>query len=522
MNEVTHTWGYLLTQRNTQAFIGRENILEHFRLNCLDTVPRDLIFVIQGVAGIGKSATITRLREIADRYNIFSTYVDGSGATPDQEKAILRLMLRIAQQFSDNGTPLTQFIELYQEYINTLQKISDDPDAPGCFYDAIGGMNDRDTWHRQTWRTYLHDKFSASVCDLLYQPIEKLTKIFIHDLNTWALVKRILLCFDDWQLLDAQAGAWLRAIMLDGHLSSKIRVILGTSETLTLGWEKLRPLLKLHKMTEFSESEIQAYCYRHEITDRERIADIVAFSNGLPVLVTLLSSAQQGMAGDLALSPLDRYFKWLSPAQGRVVLLASVPRHVNAQLLNTVLGKDGELWFEWLKNANLLYINGDVWVYHPALRPQFLARTRREMYEQAYAAHIALRAHYLLNEYEKESAQPDDLNTALLESVYHGLMIGESGAIRNAVLTYLKFIRSDYTIAGELVETWKEVAKVQENPNAGLEWLMSLENLWNTLYSGDWQTAALICESILKREALDAEVKNAFELLYTTYTSAIS
>lgn len=177
MNEVTHTWGYLLTQRNTQAFIGRENILEHFRLNCLDTVPRDLIFVIQGVAGIGKSATITRLREIADRYNIFSTYVDGSGATPDQEKAILRLMLRIAQQFSDNGTPLTQFIELYQEYINTLQKISDDPDAPGCFYDAIGGMNDRDTWHRQTWRTYLHDKFSASVCDLLYQPIEKLTKI---------------------------------------------------------------------------------------------------------------------------------------------------------------------------------------------------------------------------------------------------------------------------------------------------------------------------------------------------------
>jgi len=517
MNEVTHTWGDLLIQRSTRAFIGRENVIEHFRLNCLDTVPRDLVIVLQGIAGVGKSATIARLREIAYEYDIFSTYSDSSIATPAREKAILRLMDGVAQQFSANGIPLTQFVERYHEYVAVLQQISEDSEAPGRIFDAIGGLNDRATWYSQAWDTYLNERFSANVCTLVRHPIEQLTSIFVRDLNTWALVRCILLCFDDWQLLEDQLGAWLRAIMSEGKLSTKIWVILATRDALTADWDSLSSLLVLHTLTEFTETEIRTYLKGQGITDQKRVSDIIVFSDGLPVLVSLLSSAHEGIAGDLALSPLDRYFKWLSHAQRRVVLLASSARRIDIQVLNTVLGKEGGTWFDWLKHANLILKKGNTWIYHPVLRAQFLSWVRREMFEATYAAHVALRAYYLRSDSEGGAdaiLSSESISTSRVESIYHGLMIGESGAIRHAVIKFIQLLRSDYTLAGELVETWRQAAKAQENPNAVVEWTASLGEMWNAFYNCDWFAAAACCEAIQKRETLDAGVKSAVEKLY--------
>ncbi len=149
MNEAAHTWRDLLIQRSTRTFTGRDDILEHFRLNCLDTVPRDLILLLQGIPGAGKSTTLARLREVALGYGIFSTCIDSSLATPVREKAILHAMCGIAEQFSARGTPLTQFEERYHEYIAALQRITADPHAPGRIFDAIGGFHDRDAWYSQ-------------------------------------------------------------------------------------------------------------------------------------------------------------------------------------------------------------------------------------------------------------------------------------------------------------------------------------------------------------------------------------
>ena len=516
MNEATRTWRDLLIQRSSRTFIGRENVIEHFRLNCLDTVPRDLIIVLQGIAGVGKSTALARLREIGLGYGIFSTYIDSSIATPVREKAILRLMLGVAQQFSANGTPLTQFMERYHEYIAVLQQIAADSEAPGRIFDAIGGLNDRDAWYSQVWDTYLNEKFSANVCALVRQPIEQLTSFFVHDLNTWSLVKRILLCFDDWELLDIQLGGWLRGIMIEGALSIKIWVILATEDALTADWDSLNPILELHTLPQFTEVETQKYLSIQGITDRERVADIIVFSDGMPLLVYLLSSAQEGIAGDLALSPLDRYFKWLSREQRSVVLLASVARHIDVQVLDTILGKDGKLWFDWLKNANLLVKTADVWVYPPVLRAQFLTWARREIFAATYAAHVALRAYYLRSESDGGAdgiVSGEFSSTSKLESIYHGLMIGESGAIRTAVLEFLHLLRRDFTYAGELVETWRQAAKVQENVNDVVEWAASLGELWEAFYNCDFLTAAAFCKTILKREALDADVKSAVEKL---------
>ena len=511
MNEVAHTWGDLLAKRRAQDFIGRENVIQHFRLNCLDTTPRDLIFVLQGIPGVGKSTTMLRLREIAGEYGIFSTYIDSSIATPVREKAVLRLMHGIARQFAENGIPLTQFDERYHEFITVMHQISEDEQAPGRLYDVIGGLQDRDPWHQKAWDTYLRERYSVNACALVQQPVDTLTQLFVHDLNTWALVKRIILCIDDWQLLDEQVGTWLLALISNGELSTKIWMILATRAKLTADWDRVRPILKLYDLVGFTELETRTYLTRYGIEDGERASDIVVFTNGLPILVKLLSSARQGIAGDLALSPLDRYFKWLSRAQRRVVLLASVPRCIDTQVLGAVLGEEGGKWFDWLKQANLLNLKGDVWIYHPALRQKFLVWVRREMYEASYAAHVALRAYYLRIEHmdeEKLTIPADSFNPAIMEYLYHGLMIGESGAIRNAVLTFISLVRRDYTIAGELVEIWQQTANEQDTTNAVVEWALILSELWDDMYTGNWQASAVCCESILKREALDAGVKS--------------
>ena len=517
MNEAAHTWRDLLIQRSTRTFTGRDDILEHFRLNCLDTVPRDLILLLQGIPGAGKSTTLARLREVALGYGIFSTCIDSSLATPVRDKAILHAMCGIAEQFSARGTPLTQFEERYHEYIAALQRITADPHAPGRIFDAIGGFHDRDAWYNRSWDSYLKEKFPANTWQLIRQPVEQLTALFVHDLNTWALVKRILLCFDDWEVLDAQLGAWLRDIMLKGVLNIRIWVLLASENPLTPEWDSLMALIRQHTLAPFTEVETQTYLRGLGITDRQRVADIIVFSNGLPVLANLLSSAREGKAGDLALSPLDRYLKWLNRAQRRVVLLASAARIIDASVLDAILGKEGDLWFGWLQVNGLLVKKDGVWIYHPLLRAQFLAWGRREMYEATYAAHVALRSLYLRAENGEDAAVQFPLERtapAAFEATYHGLMIGESGAIRTAVLEFLGWLRRDFTRAGELVETWKQAAGSQENANAVVEWAEALGALWGALYEHNYETAAAVCEAVLAREALDAEVSSAVTRLH--------
>ncbi len=303
----------------------------------------------------------------------------------------------------------------------------------------------------------------------------------MHDLNTWALVKRILLCFDDWEVLDAQLGGWLRDIALKGVLNIRIWILLASENPLTPEWDSLMALIRQHTLAPFTEVETQTYLRGLGITDRQRVADIIVFSNGLPVLANLLSSAREGKAGDLALSPLDRYLKWLNRAQRRVVLLASAARIIDARVLDAILGKEGDLWFGWLQVNGLLVKKDGVWIYHPLLRAQFLAWARREMYEATYAAHVALRSFYLRSENTGDAAVQFPLDRTAppaFESTYHGLMIGESGAIRTAVLDFLAWLRSDFTRAGELVETWKQAAGSQENANAVVEWAEALGALW--------------------------------------------
>jgi tetratricopeptide (TPR) repeat protein len=516
MNETSHTWRDLRIKRNTRVFVGRENVMEHFRLNCLDSVPRDLITVLHGRAGVGKSATLARLREIGQEYGIFSTYIGGSAATPVGEKTILRVMDSISQQFSANGTPLTQFTERYHEYTTAIHQISDDSASPGPPFDAIGGLHDRDAWYSQTWDIYLNERYQANLCALVREPVAQLTPLFIRDLNTWAVVKRILLCFDDWQQFDAQLGEWLRVIMLDGSFSTKIWVILATRDVLSAEWDSLRSLLRLHQLPEFTEAETRAYLQGFGNVDSARVSDIVVFSNGLPVLVQLLSSVHAGLAGDLALSPLDRYFKWLTQEQRKVVLLASVARYIDAQVLDVVLGGEGGKWFEWLKCANILIQKGDHWIYHPALRGQFLTWARREIYDEIYHAHGALRVYYQRDKNKggtDTACQYGSISTSLLESVYHGLVTGEPEVLRQAVLDFVTLLRSDYSLAGELLEVWLQAAQIQENPNAVVEWAKSLEEMWDAIYLDDWSAATACCEEILKDDALDADIKSVIKKL---------
>ncbi|MDF1512219.1 MAG: tetratricopeptide repeat protein [Anaerolineae bacterium] len=517
MSEHARTWRDLLEKRGQHAFVGRENLIEQFRLNCLDKIPRELMTVIQGIAGIGKSATISRLREIALEYDIFSAYIDSTAGAPVQEKEIFQVMCKIAEKFAANGTPLTQFSEKYDEYIAVLQQVKDDPNAPGRIFDVIGGVNDQDAWHKQTWLTYFEKTLTKNANALVNQPVRILTQAFVHDINTWALAKRILLCFDDWQDLELNTGLWLRELLLTGHISTRIWIILGTRESLHAEWSKFKPVMEINELTELHETEVMSYLAGQHITEKQRANDIFTFSNGLPIMVKLLSSAKSGIAGDLALSPLDRYFKWLDKDQRNTVLLSSIPRIIDAQVLDTLFKNAGEIWLEWLISNHLLVPRDTFWIYHPALHDKFLSWAKRDMYQACYSAHVALRAYYQRLETETDFVSSNELTKHIceLEAIYHGLMIGESGAIRHAVLSFVTWVRQDYNFAGQLVRTWQQASQAQDNSNSVVEWAEIVGHLWQSLFAGNWQTAATVCESILKKEAVDAEIKHAIHELNT-------
>lgn len=516
MHNEVYRWRDLLKKRGTSMFVGRDRIVDRFRLNCIDAVPKDLVTVLHGAPGFGKTATMKRLREIASEYGVFSTYVDGGVATRTSEEVILRVMVRIAGQFSAHGIPLTQFDERYREYIAAVQKIEEDTEAPGHPFDAIGGLQDRDVWHQQVWDNYLKTVFPANVVTLVRYPIAQLTPIFVHDLNTWSLVRRILLCFDDWHLVEEQVGAWLQQILFTGEFSTKIWILLASQDPLTLEWSRLSPVMIQHELKELSESEVRTLLDKQDNLNRDRIADIVVFSRGVPVWVQVLASAHEGIAGDLALSPLDRYIKWLSSEQRHAVLIAAVANYVDESVLDSILDDEAGAWFEWLRKSGILTARGDAWACHPALRDPLLSWARRENIQTVYDTHHKLRTYFL--NLEKGEILPhipgESGDPLLLGAAYHGFMTGEAGMLRESVKAFFRLLREDIVTAGRYIDTWSQAAATQENANMVVEWAFTLTQMWDALYANDFNTAATICEDILRREAVDEEIKTVVQQFY--------
>jgi len=516
------TWQKLMEQRHGSLFIGREREQELFRLNFLYQVPAYLIFALHGPDGVGKSALLTQFRAIAEEHNAVTVQVDATQATAVREQTILQTMLRLAQQFAEAGTPFSAFEERYEEYTACTRMVAEDFNTPGGVFDLLGDVAEAQEMQTEAWNKYLFERFgNPAKIALVKTPVETLTQIFVKDMNAWATVRAIVVGFDDWEHLGPHLQTWLQGWLTRYEMRANIWLILASTHPLDETWTGFHPVTATFTLSPFTEDETRAYLAAAGIADPDRVTDIVAFSDGLPALARLLVSADGGRAGDLALTPVDRYLKWLEPPQRRdAVLQCAVARRLGVESIQTATDSADPDLPAWLLASPLIMPSTgaapatDTARYHPELRRRLLNFAQQQAPALVQTAHTRLHAYYHQRSAESGGAENGDAavpgylslyrdarwRADRLEALYHGLMLKDAETIQQGVATFLAALRIYYPLAGEIAVTWREAAEAQLKENPVVEWGNLLHTAWQALEQQDWNATLAFCDACAQRE----------------------
>jgi tetratricopeptide (TPR) repeat protein len=511
------TWQKLMEQRHGSLFVGREREQELFRLNFLYQVPAYLIFALHGPDGVGKSAMLAQFRAIAEEHNAVTVQVDATQATAVREQTILQTMLRLAQQFAEVGTPFSAFEERYEEYTACTRIVAEDFHTPGGVFDLLGDVAEAQEMQTEAWNKYLFERFgNPAKIALVKTPVETLTQIFVKDMNAWATVRAIVVGFDDWEHLGPHLQAWLQGWLTRYEMRANIWLLLAGVQPLDETWTAFQPITATFTLPPFTEDETRAYLTAAGVADPDRVADIVTFSAGLPALARLLASAEGGRAGDLALTPVDRYLKWLEPQQRRdAVLQCAVARRLDMDIVHTATDSADPDLSAWLLASPLIVQSRGatpatgIARYHPELRRRLLDFAQQQAPALVQAAHTRLHAYYHQRSAENgDAAAPGGLTlyrdahwrTDRLEALYHGLMLRDAETIQHGATTFLTALRVYYPLAGEIAATWQEAAKAQLTENPVAQWGALLHSAWDALERQDWEVFLAFCDNCAQRE----------------------
>jgi tetratricopeptide (TPR) repeat protein len=537
MPKPKNTYLDLLAQRRKKLFVGRNAERDAFERNFRSDQPEYLIFSIHGQAGIGKSFLVDRFRTIAKDNNALTAISNEAEFTAIKEQSIINTMARLEKQLSDVGNPLDSFAKRYKRYRECIQQVESDPNAPDEIFDllgrtaarlAIGGAKmtpvgqaagevlkgfglESGAFVEQAgaWAGYLAKKFKNNPEDvsLVKEPVKTLTPLFVADLNNLAEDQRVVLCLDTWEQTGTHLDDWLRSLLDREGLSSEVWLVIAGRNPLGDEWEPFHPITAAFELQEFTEEETRDYLKGVGITEEARVSEILAFSGGIPVLVSTLSSAKGGSATEAANDLVDRYLKWVDDKRKRAAALnCAAAREINKDVIATVMGNgDAEELFDWLKEMPFLQIRPGYWEYHPKVRSLMIQFTRNRSLGDFRELHRRLQNFYsdqMKDVYGKNQYHDEMWRHHKIEALYHGLMQQSSEALRDGLEIFLLALRSYYPLAGNVAIAWGQASEELGAANEFTEIGGLLIDTWFAIASGNYVRSLPFCEAMQIREDL--------------------
>jgi len=323
-------------------FIGRNDELVFFTQNILKPVdPTHNIISISGQGGVGKSTLLMRLIDEAHS-SIFKEYcltaiVDERQTTP----------ANIMEKFADQLHLTGEFDKALNHYKEVLRKLHSEqetmpqtflqglPDVAGAVVEGIPVAGPLLREGAKLTATHLLRERNASRirrdAEFLDNPIEDLTRAFVTDLNrlantnvtnssTWEKrERRILLFFDTFEHLAAEASPWLLDHLLKVEISSNVVLVVAGRDSLESStpndpkrWLPYYEYGTIYGITlnSFTEQETYVYLESRGITNPVQIDAIWQLSRGLPLFLGLLTSRSQE-AVDPTKNVIDNFLRWI-------------------------------------------------------------------------------------------------------------------------------------------------------------------------------------------------------------------
>ena len=552
------SWRAKLNRSAENSFIGREFQLQAFR-GVLATPYEDRttsIFSISGQGGIGKTTLLKQFRKITDELKHVAAYVDEGSQTnlvDDVPEALSRLALDLEKQ----GIELKKFQERYKVYRQKKQELEADPDAPQGFAAGMGkfiaraGIGvaksipgsggvmefvDSEGVANQAgeWTAFVARKLTnKDEVQLVQEPIEVLTPLFLEDLNRVAEKKTIVLLLDTYEQTGAFLDDWLRSLLDDRYDASLhpncLICIAGRDPLNRNAWIEWEELIARSGLEPFIEAEARLYLASCAITQELIVQEIWRLSSGgLPVLIAMMAQGaprEIDQIVDPCEDAVERFLKWEKDEKKRKIAQnAALPRVLNQDVLAVLTSEaEADSLFDWLKSRSFVVQHPNGWQYHSLVRGLILRHQRKVSLKSWATLHEKLANYYdeLRQGLQLEESQQwknETWQQYSLEWLYHTLCMAPQrslGIALNGWLTALsqenKFEQEWATVmanAGEVTHYeklgfWGSELQITEDDDTQLTKVILLL-LNESLLENKARAIALTCQVLLDLKPLSA------------------
>ncbi len=486
-------------------FIGRNNEIHFFVEHILKPEdPAHNIISIWGQGGIGKSTLLRRLMNEAQAPDAkdycLTAFVD------ERQAALISILEKFAKQLHLTG----EFEKAAGRYKEALRKLhAEREDARTAFgrkvstelagslvkqVPVVGGLLEQSAelaagylWDEWRYRQLVKD------AERLENPIADLTNAFVEELNTIAetpvilsadrtkRMRRVLLFFDTFEQSAPQLAPWLLDYFLEADISSNVVLVIAGRSPLEHSTpddpKRWSPYLDQHMIYQmslgsFTEEETRQYLSERGITDPIPMVTIWRLSRGLPLYLSLLTTAPQGVVDPTA-DVVANFLRWIPEQESskrKLVLDAALfSRPFNQDELKALqyLARDERpSLFRWLTMQPFVRSNPQDgrFSYHELVQELFSRYLYQRSQDEYYATRRALTEYYrrLLNNKVKaegkdayESAQWLELTLALAHQLF---LLADEGSHTKAIEQILTaHIYAGQT--GEIVRLLRDLAQ---------------------------------------------------------------
>ncbi|HYU75086.1 MAG TPA: tetratricopeptide repeat protein [Ktedonobacteraceae bacterium] len=478
----TGDWDEIIDEMEAKRFIGREQELDVFRRQISLSKPNYLIFYVTGQGGVGKSTLLNRYKEVARDSNFLIADCD------EQERDVPSVLGRFARQLAEQDMPLKRFNERYKTYRQKMNEIESDPEAPQGLASMLGRTLVRATFavgdmvpgvrkgleivpqdvletQASEWTSYLAKKLTnKDDISLIKDPVPILTALFFSELNECTEKRKVLLCFENFEVTRQELQDWLLRLR-EYKPSLNIRIAIAGRDLPGAKWDALRNVTTVVRLDVFTEQEAEAFLDICGIKNVKRRIEILECSGRLPVIMSWLAApeADEPDASLPAHNIVERFLRWITePTLRQVALLGAMPRTFNADILKFMLENqdhitDAQSAFDWLLTMPFVHQTSDGWRYHDVVRSMMLYYQRQKSPQSYRRLHLALAAFYTnrLQELGCTDAERwfnEEWRKNTLAHSYHFLVADSVQHWANVMSLFVISIRKRRSFATELTE----------------------------------------------------------------------
>ncbi|MFF0308607.1 tetratricopeptide repeat protein [Streptosporangium sp. NPDC004379] len=375
-----------LRKAQQSEFIGRGGELALFCQNLEYPPDHDLrspLFSVHGAGGMGKTFLLGRLSDAA-RDRRWLTAMVG-----DSSFEVVEAMSSIATQLEQQGAKLGRFTKLYEAYdkrrrspegggartfvklatemtkgtVDTLLPVA----AP--LTKAIDGQQVAETLVREDLR-------------LVEAPVDVLTPAFLKGLCE--VDRPLALFFDTYERTGQYLDEWLRSIFEGRYGDAPLDLVITVAGREPLDphlWSPYLGVLTDMPLAAFTEVEVRQFLWHGAVRDETVIAEINKISRGLPLAVATLAKQRPSSPDsvkDTSQSLVRRFLQWVDdPAREDLALLAALPRKLDQDLVQVLVGGDATELYRWLHGQSFVTRDGGVCTYHEVVREPMLRLSRK-------------------------------------------------------------------------------------------------------------------------------------------------